>query len=140
MPEPLPLAIICDLDGTLALLDGRSPYDASSCLDDSLNEPVAHIVRTYAGIGVAVILMSGRESRFKRPTEQWLAKHSIPHKALHMRRSKDFRKDAVVKTELFDAHIRGQYEVLFVLDDRDQVVEMWRAMGFTCLQVAPGDF
>src|SRR5512135_3110256 len=44
---PLPLAIICDLDGTLALLNGRSPYDASMCLDDGLNVPIAHIVRTY---------------------------------------------------------------------------------------------
>ena len=57
-----------------------------------------------------------------------------------MRRTKDFRKDAIVKTELFEAHIRGQFEVLFVLDDRDQVVEMWRQMGFACLQVAPGNF
>jgi hypothetical protein len=45
---PLPLAIIYDLDGTLALLNGRSPYDASLCLDDGLNVSVAHIVRTYA--------------------------------------------------------------------------------------------
>ena len=57
-----------------------------------------------------------------------------------MRRTKDFRKDAIVKTELFDAHIRGRYEVLFVLDDRNQVVEMWRVMGLPCLQVAAGDF
>ena len=140
MPEPLPLAIICDLDGTLAHLNGRSPYDASSCLDDGLNEPVAHIVRTYAGSEVAVILLTGREARFRRPTEQWLVHHGIPYDALHMRRTKDFRKDAVIKTELFEAHIRGQFEVLFVLDDRNQVVEMWRAMGLTCLQVAPGDF
>lgn len=140
MADALPLAIICDLDGTLAHLNGRSPYDASTCFDDSLNEPVAHIVRTYAGIGVAVILMSGRESRFRRPTERWLEHHGIAYSGLHMRRTKDFRKDAIVKTELFEAHIRGQFEVLFVLDDRDQVVEMWRQIGFACLQVAPGNF
>jgi hypothetical protein len=36
--------------------------------------------------------------------------------------------------------VRDNFDVQFVLDDRDQVVEMWRAMGLTCLQVAPGNF
>ena len=138
--QPLPLAIICDLDGTLALLGGRSPYDASRCLDDALNEPIAHILRTYQSIGVRILLVSGREAKHRKPTEQWLEHHGIAHAALHMRRTRDFRKDAVVKTEVFEQHIRGQYEVLFVLDDRNQVVDMWRGLGLTCLQVAPGDF
>jgi hypothetical protein len=140
MTEPLPLAIICDLDGTLAHLNGRSPYDASSALEDGLNVPVAHIVQTYAAAGTAVILVSGREDKYRRPTEAWLAKHDIPYDALYMRRTRDFRKDAIIKTEIYNAKIRDQYAVLFVLDDRNQVVEMWRGLGLTCLQVAPGDF
>ena len=40
--------------------------------------------------------------------------------------------DAKFETKFFD--------VKFVLDDRDQVVEMWRDMGLPCFQVAPGDF
>ena len=137
---PLPLAIICDLDGTLALLNGRSPYDASHCERDILNVPVAHIVRLYAVNDVAVILVSGREARFRRQTEAWLAAHDIPYEALHMRRTRDFRKDAIIKTELYNEHIRDRYAVLFVLDDRNQSVESWREKGLTCLQVAPGDF
>ena len=34
----------------------------------------------------------------------------------------------------------GNYNVKFVLDDRNRVVEMWRSLGLTCLQVADGDF
>jgi hypothetical protein len=135
-----PLAIICDLDGTLAHLNGRSPYDASSCIDDILNEPIAHIVRTYAGIGAQVLLCSGREAKYRKPTEAFLAKHENPYHELFMRKTRDFRKDAVIKTEIYNAEIRDRYEVLFVLDDRNQVVEMWRGLGLTCLQVAPGDF
>ena len=31
--------------------------------------------------------------------------------------------------------------ILFVMDDRDQVVSMWRnELGLTCFQVAEGDF
>ena len=138
--EPLPLAIVCDLDGTLAHLNGRSPYDASNALDDLLNVPVAHIVQTYAATGAAVIIVSGREAKYRRQTETWLERHDIPYDALFMRRSRDFRKDTVVKTEIYKAEIRDRYAVLFVLEDRNQVVEMWRGMGLTCLQVAPGDF
>lgn len=136
----LPLAIICDLDGTLALLNGRDPYDASTCADDALNEPVAHIVRTYAATGVTILIVSGRNVRHRKETEQWLAAHSIPYTSLSMRRPRDFRKDAILKTEVYEAKIRTQYRVLFVLEDRDQTVAMWRELGLTCLQVAPGDF
>ena len=31
-------------------------------------------------------------------------------------------------------------DVLMTVDDRQRVVDMWRAEGLTCLQVAPGDF
>jgi hypothetical protein len=34
--DGLPLAILCDLDGTLAHLNGRNSYDASSCNEDIL--------------------------------------------------------------------------------------------------------
>lgn len=140
MTGELPLAIICDLDGTLAHLNGRNPYDASSCIDDTLNEPVAHIVRTYADLGIAVLLVSGRESRFRKPTEHWLSTHGIRYEALFMRRTRDYRKDALIKTEIYRAEIEPRYRVLFVLDDRNQVVDQWRKLGLTCLQVAPGDF
>jgi hypothetical protein len=136
----LPLAIVCDLDGTLALLNGRDPYDASTCENDTVNEPVAHIVRTYADAGVAVILVSGRNVRHRAETKAWLHTHHIPHESLYMRRARDFRKDAVIKAEVFEARLRSVYQVLFVLEDRDQAVAMWRGLGLTCLQVAPGDF
>lgn len=43
-----------------------------------------------------------------------------------MRQSKDFRKDSVIKSEIYEAEIKGKYFVEFVLDDRDQVVDLWR--------------
>jgi phosphoglycolate phosphatase-like HAD superfamily hydrolase len=118
MTADLPPAIICDLDGTLALLNRRDPYDASTCMDDALNESVAHIVQTYAAAGVAVIVVSGRNVRHRKETEQWLAAHSIERAHLYMRGPRDFRKDAVLKAELFERKIREQYQVLFVLEVR----------------------
>lgn len=133
-------AIVCDLDGTLALLVCRGPYDSAKCELDELNVPVAHIVRTYAAAGVRVVLLSGREDRFRPHTKRWLAHHEVPYDHLFMRTTKDFRKDSLIKREIFEREIASRYNVLFVLDDRDQVVEMWRDMGLTCLQVAYGAF
>jgi hypothetical protein len=31
-------------------------------------------------------------------------------------------------------------KVLFVVEDRNRVVEMWRKEGLVCLQCAPGEF
>jgi hypothetical protein len=31
-------------------------------------------------------------------------------------------------------------DIVCVFDDRQKVVDMWRDMGLTCMQVAPGNF
>jgi hypothetical protein len=129
-------AIICDLDGTLALLN-RDPYDASQCELDTLNVPVAKILRLYDG---SVILVSGREDKYKPQTVKWLDTHEVSYDQLYMRKSGDFRKDFIVKKEIYDQYIKDNYDVEWVFDDRDQVVKLWREMGLTCFQVAYGDF
>ena len=138
-------AILCDLDGTLALIDHRSPYDASTAEEDTLNHPIGNIIEVYTHqklYDIAIIFVSGREDKYRPQTEKWLQKHNITnYEALYMRKSGDFRKDTVIKKEIYEQHIAGKYEVLFVLDDRDQVVRMWRKeLGLTCLQVEYGDF
>ena len=137
----LPKAIICDLDGTLALIRGRSPYDATHCDDDDLNESVASILRNYYGNGYQILLVTGREEHFRQPTVRFLEKHNISYHQLWMRPTKDLRKDAIIKRELFDAEIAGKYFIEFVFDDRNQVVEMWRKeLKLPCFQVNYGNF
>ena len=134
-------AIICDLDGTLALMNGRNPFDASKCDEDLLNEPVANTLINYKKLGYSIILLSGREEKFREPTLHFLTKHSIEFDSLLMRKTSDSRKDSIIKKEIFDAEIRGKYFVEFVLDDRNQVVDMWRnELQLTCFQVYYGDF
>lgn len=45
-----------------------------------------------------------------------------------------------MKLEIFREKIAPQFCVKGVLDDRDQVVAMWRSIGLMCAQVAPGSF
>lgn len=140
--EGLPNAIIVDLDGTYALMGDRSPYDAARCEIDALNTVVHSIVQAYKNDPTRrVILCSGRQSEHRDATERWLKKHDIQYDALFMRATGDSRKDSIVKRELFDEYIRGKYNIEWVLDDRSQVVRMWRdELGLVCLQVADGDF
>ena len=137
----LPKAVICDLDGTLSLLNGRDPYNAATCDNDLLNEPVAAVLKMAKQQGYQVILLSGREDKFREPTVRFLDKHQIGYDLLLMRTSNDFRKDNIIKRELFEGEIQGKYFVVFLLDDRNQVVDMWRKdLHLPCFQVNYGDF
>lgn len=139
-PTPgLPYAAIFDIDGTLALHNGRSPYDAEKCESDLLNEPVAELLKMVKKTGRKIIIASGRSDKYKPHTMRWLRYHGVEYDELLMRKEGDFRQDAIVKKEILD-DILTRYNVFFTVDDRDQVVNMWRENGLTCLQVAPGDF
>ena len=137
----LPKAVICDLDGTLSLLNGRAPYDASSADEDLLNVPVARVLQMAKAQGYKVILLSGREQLYREPTERFLSKHQIAYDLLLMRTTNDYRKDNIIKKELFQQEIAGKYFIEFLLDDRNQVVDMWRKdLQLPCFQVNYGDF
>jgi predicted kinase len=141
-PDPaLPAAVLVDVDGTVALMNGRSPYDETRVHEDLPNVPVIAAVRAMHAAGHEVVFCSGRTEDCRTATEKWLADHvAVAHAGLHMRPAGDARKDAVVKAELFDRHIRDAYRVVCVFDDRRQVVQAWRSLGLTVFQVAPGEF
>ena len=159
MPEvdsKLPMALVCDLDGTLSLFnakrnDGsvdvrhsnahtRTPYDASKCDEDTLNDQVAAVVESLSKEGYHIIFCSGREDCYREQTERFLKKHLSTGYDLHMRKTGDLRKDSIVKEEIYHTHISPNYNVFLILDDRDQVVSFWRSKGLVCFQVAPGNF
>lgn len=142
----LPECIIVDIDGTLAHMNGRSPYDYTKVSTDVVDPVVSDIVRRYRSVDIMddnplyVIIVSGREDSCKPETEQWLQDNHIPYDELHMRKTDDKRDDRIVKKDIFDTWIKNRYNVKFVLDDRNRVVEMWRSLGLKVLQVGEGDF
>lgn len=139
--ESLPWAIIVDIDGTVALKHPeRDIYDLNKVHLDLPNHAVIEAVHAAKRAGLAIVFCSGREDTARVETVQWIAENVEVPGELWMRAAGDRRKDSIVKRELFDAHIRNRYCVRYVLDDRKQVVDMWRGLGLTCLQVAPGDF
>lgn len=134
-------AYIFDIDGTLANMGDRNPYDESTVSDDEVVKNVALMCRLLDNDSYEIIFMSGRTGKCRPETEQWLHKKvGVWPSLLLMREPGDTRKDAIVKLEMFDKHVRDRYRVLGVFDDRNQVVQMWRSLGLTVFQVADGDF
>ena len=133
-------AYIFDIDGTLAKMNGRSPYDYTKVSTDVPNHNITMIARTLAASGLPIIVVSGREASCREETEKWLKENSIPYSALFMREAEDKRNDAIVKREIYDNHLKDTYNILAVFDDRNRVVDMWRSLGLTTLQVDYGFF
>lgn len=134
-------AIIVDVDGTLAhIVNGRSPYDASRAMEDELDDAVSVITAMAYQNGYKVIILTGRSAEHKQVTIDWLEENGVPYDEIYTRESGDNTKDAIVKRDLYRRHVEPKYRVKFVLDDRNQVVDMWRSLGLKCLQVQPGEF
>lgn len=110
---------------------------------DTPIKPIFDLVRTLSR-EYTILVVSGRGTDIGIQTEDWLDQHwpnvgSLPrYRHLFMRQGGDYRPDFQVKGEIAD--LLPLDRVAYVIDDRDQVVQMWRDRGLTCLQVAKGDF
>jgi uncharacterized HAD superfamily protein len=143
-------AILVDLDGTLAditerrkILGENKDFNLfySEIPKDKLNFWCSEIINKFKQ-DYKIILITGREEipEVKKNTLNWLNKHNIYFDNIYFRPLKDNRKDSLIKEEIYENNIKDKYEVLFVVDDRKQVTEMWRSKGITCLQCDWGDF
>lgn len=131
---------IFDIDGTLAKMNGRSPYDMTKISTDIPNHNITMIARIISKSGLPIIIVSGREDSCRDETEDWLINNNIPFNELFMRKTGDNRNDAIIKREIYDLELKDKYNILAVFDDRNRVVDMWRSLGITCLQVDYGNF
>ncbi len=142
-PNALPKAVIVDIDGTIAEKGDRNPYAWSRVGEDAPHNDVLEIVNMLDREGYFIIFMSGRDSVCREETKDWLGNFAqgLNRSSLFMREEGDQRKDSVVKFELYMKYVLGKFDVRYVLDDRDQVVSMWRnVLNLRCLQVAEGNF
>lgn len=127
----LPKCIIVDVDGTLAEMKDRGPFEWGKVGNDLPRQNVIDVVNAMSKSGVPIVVFSGRDGSCYDQTAQWLTDNNVQWTALFMRAAGDMRKDSVIKRELFDKNINGKYYVVGVFDDRPQVVRMWHEMGLT---------
>lgn len=143
--------IICDLDGTLALDDHRAhliqenpnnrKWDEyfSLCMHDAPNEGVLLLLR-MCRYQSNVHILSARSMSTFQPTIDWLKKYQVQYTSLRLRGLEDRTDDYILKLQWAKELDLTPENTLFVLEDRQRVVDAWREGGYTCFQVAPGKF
>jgi hypothetical protein len=156
-PQQSPPVCIFDLDGTLCDIthrlhyiksnhtgdpDFKADWDAfyDACHDDEPRWPIIAIAQKFAAAGYTIIIASGRSDKVADKTKAWLRNHHVPYSMLVMRPEGDFTPDHELKRSWFRQAGLSPQKVCFVIEDRKQVVEMWRSLGLTCLQVQDGDY
>lgn len=134
----LPPIVLVDVDGTLAHMDGkRSPFDYAAAGEDRLDPQVAtQVARETA----TVAIVSGRDEACRDVTELWLKTNGVKFDMLLMRPEGDTRRDSVVKREIWEQNFKGKFYVDHVWDDRAQVVDLYRDLGFKVFAVDDGRF
>jgi len=148
-------ALVIDIDGTLSNIEHRRHYVMnkptkwkgtkmwrefnSSMHLDTVNPWCLEIIERFKK-DYSVILCTGRMTEFMKVTVKWLTDNQIHFTHLYMREDGDYRGDDIVKEEILKEKILPQYDILFTVDDRQRVVDMWRKNGLTCLQCDEGNF
>lgn len=140
-------AIIFDIDGTLADITHRlhhiqgekKDYDAfyAACVDDKPKQDIVSLLNKLTPFDDehSLIFCSGRPDSVREETVAWIYKHTGCYpRNLYMRKTGDHRPDYAVKEEILKELQAKGYNILFTVDDRQQVVDMWRRNGITCLQ------
>lgn len=160
--------VFVDIDGTVANLAHRRKYVAQKPknypafekgIPDDL--PIAWVIDAVARLydaGWTVVMCTGRRETQREATEKWLADNGVRYHAFYIRAEfeyeadgsvkktrkgnpkPDYRHDYIVKAELLAQARADGYDPDVVFDDRNQVVEMWRANGIPVVQTAEGDF
>jgi hypothetical protein len=138
----LPSCVICDLDATLALHQGREPFEWSLLKTDKIDPRLRLLLNNFMGL-YKVLFVTGRPESARQATTEWL---KDPENKLHsnwelfMRKNNDFSHGDDYKEKVYHENIEGKYNVLCVFEDSNKCVTRWRELGLLTCQVANSDF
>ena len=140
--------VIFDIDGTLADISGREHHVRSKpknwkaffkgMAEDKAVHSMVRLCNLLYDSGIYIVLCSGRNEQHRKETVRWMEREGVRYHELRLRADDDRRSDTIAKREMLSGLDKSK--ILFVVEDRSRVVEMWRSEGLTCLQCAPGDF
>lgn len=139
--------VIFDLDGTLCDITHRLHFIQRDkkdwdqfylhCVFDEPKKEIIHLFHSLQNNPpVELYIVSGRNDKVKKETLNWLNKYKIYPDKLIMRPEGDYTPDDQLKRSWLISGLLGiKQNILFCVDDRQRVVDMWRKEGLTCLQV-----
>ena len=106
--------------------------------DDTPKSKTIQICRDLARWN-KIYIFSGRSETTAAVTRNWLHKHEIYFDLLKLRGKDDRTQDNILKLRWVD-ELQISQDIVAIFEDRQRVVDAWRAAGYTCFQVAPGNF
>lgn len=134
----LPDCYIFDIDGTLAHKGSRNAYDWKLVGNDAVDISVQDLFQSHTI--QAKIICTGRDGVCEKETKQWLVLNGMGnYTEFHIRKQGDMRPDWVVKEEMW-RDIATRYNIIYIVDDRNQVCRRARSLGLKVFQVEYGNF
>lgn len=142
--SPLPNAIIVDLDGTLSddtarshyVTDGKRDFNTYHFLasEDPRHEFCYQIVNRFI-VDTRVIFLTGRPESTRQATVNWLKDRCgfVTGYDLIMRPDGVYIKNHIFKQNIYNTQIKGRYNILFAIDDLEEVCNMWQENGVMAL-------
>jgi hypothetical protein len=140
--------VIIDIDGTISLVGSREKYWKKGnyekfnqlCHKDKPNKKVIELVKYFAK-NYEIVFCTGRMTYpgVEKKTITWIKKHLgmdvIPGYNLLMREQYDGDFDTVLKPAMLKKRNITPENTLCILEDRTDMVYVFRKFGFLCLQV-----
>lgn len=131
--------IIVDIDGTIANMNGiRKHYEFEKVIFDKPKHNIIELVKLLSH-EYKIVFVSGRSDECREDTIKWLDEYFYFEYELHMRKSDDKSDDWKIKEEIW-LKLLEKYYIKLMIDDRSQVVNHARSLGFEVLQVDYGNF
>lgn len=128
---------LCDITHRLHLIKREKPDWPSflrSCVSDIPKPWVINLLDLCRKQG-EILILSGRSDEVEGYTRDWLHENKVMYDYLVMRKAGDYRPDDVLKKEMLESFLRDKdFDLQFIVDDRQRVVDMWRRNGYKVLQ------
>lgn len=148
-PETQPVAAaIVDVDGTLCDVTSILHYVDGTHRDDKgkpiknfdafhgasqfcpPNQQALDFIERAHAEGLAIVIVTARMEQWRFVTTKWLQEHIPGHIpwTLHMRSQDDYRKDTIIKREIYNRLVDYGIDVHRAIDDNPNVVQLWESL------------
>jgi predicted kinase len=108
----LPKAIIVDIDGTVANIDHRNPFDQRAVYEDPVIPNICNLVKAMATAGYKIIFLSGRTENCRSDTLKWINdKAKLPCEILLLNKNGESRSSDITKEEIFNNYVKDKYSI-----------------------------
>lgn len=135
---------LCDVRSIRAFVEKGREFDSagrrnfhafhSASIDCPANPQVTKLVARFNRINVSVIIVSAREAKWGFLTALWLSEQTVQYEDMYLRPDGDYRPDHEIKADMA-AIIGRKYDVILAIDDRDDVLTVWRAHAIPTIRV-----